>query len=226
MVTGYEFVNTATGEVLRLSTSEARVNRMRKRIAAWSRSLPRGYQQILVTLTYRAVMGWSARHVSAFLKRVRRHLGGALVGYAWVAELQRRGAVHYHVVLVVTSGARIPKPDEAGWWPHGSSRVELVRRSRSGVSYLRKYISKAECADAFPAGLRLFAVVIRRALPDAAWSLRWLSAPAWLRAAVSERGIVVGVGVVIRRVRGGFEVGGIFVASPWRFMRLLRERFA
>ncbi len=226
MVTGYEFVNTATGEVLRLSTTEARVNRMRKRIAAWSRSLPRGYQYILVTLTYRAVNGWSARHVSAFLKRVRRHLGDALVGYAWVAELQRRGAVHYHVVLVVTPGARIPKPDEAGWWPHGSSRVELVRRARAGASYLRKYISKAECVDAFPAGLRLFAVVIRRAFSDAAWSLRWLSAPAWLRAAVSERCIVVGVGVAIRRVCGGFEVGGIFVASPWRFVRLLRESFA
>lgn len=108
----------------------------------------------LLTLTYREVEGWGPRHVSDALESIREWLEarGHRLRYVWVAELQERGAVHYHVMLWLPRGVRIPKPDTRGWWPHGSSRIEGARNS---VGYIAKYASKCQTVENFPRGLRL-----------------------------------------------------------------------
>ena len=211
------FFDSSSGEILVRSLGELRVGRMRRRSRAWSRALAgQSGDLILVTLTYRDVDGWSARHVSEFMRHVRRFLGQGLLGYMWVAELQRRGAVHYHVILMVSPGRRIPMPDEVGWWEHGMTRVQLVRNPQRVWGYVRKYVSKGDFGE-FPPGLRLFAVVIRAVLGLRRWLVRWFSVPLWVRQALDGMGVCVDEGSTIRHVTGGWQVGGIVVSSPWRF---------
>jgi hypothetical protein len=117
----------------------------------------------MVTLTYRPGVKWEARHVSGFLRKVRAELGERLFGYVWVAELQKRGAVHYHVLLWVASGARIEMPDKSGAWEWGDTKIELAR----SPWYVLKYTSKGhlEGEGAFPKGCRMFAVVLYKQAP-------------------------------------------------------------
>jgi hypothetical protein len=100
------------------------------------------WRAVFVTLTYRPGVEWSPRHVTGFLKNVRMWGArqGVLVGYVWVAEMQRRGAVHYHAVIWIPARLQLPKPDRRGWWGHGASNVQAVQRN--GVGYLMKYVSK------------------------------------------------------------------------------------
>lgn len=223
MITGFRFKNRKTGELIDVTLADARLGRMRKRLRAWDRAtkLISGVDLILCTLTYRNLNGWSSRHISDFMRRVRRFCGDALFAYAWVAELQRRGAVHYHLLLIVRRGLRLPKPDESGWWGHGMTKIERVSGRSRG--YLMKYAQKGSEENRFPVGLRLFAVVVRRALTGPAWELKWHSAPSWLHLEIREEGRVVAVGEVLRRVVGGFVVGDRIYRSPWALESVLRE---
>jgi hypothetical protein len=112
---------------------------------------------LMVTLTYAPELEWERNHISRYMRNVRSWLyrRGIPVRYVWVAELQRRGAVHYHVLLWVPKGLKLPKPDEAGWWPYGMSRIEKVRK---GSGYLAKYQSKGTTlAQWYPPNCRLWA---------------------------------------------------------------------
>lgn len=142
----------------------------------------RSDQCLMLTLTYRGSNDdWQPQHISVFMTHVRewcrRH--GVACRYCWVAELQKRGVIHYHVALWVPFGTRLPRPDEQGWWPHGMTRVEVAR---AAVPYLLKYLSKG-CGDtlgAFPKGSRIYGVgglehSLRRAR-------RWLGLPAFVQA--------------------------------------------
>jgi hypothetical protein len=56
----------------------------------------------------------------------------------------------------VPSGFRLPKPDEQGWWPHGSTRIERAYRP---VGYITKYASKGVSDDSrLPRHARLYGV--------------------------------------------------------------------
>ena len=59
------------------------------------------YRRAMVTLTYRNIDDWRADDVSYFMRLVRQWCKRREieVRYVWVAELQKRGAVHYHVVF-------------------------------------------------------------------------------------------------------------------------------
>jgi hypothetical protein len=93
------------------------------------------------------------------MKEVKRRLGDSILAWAWVAEIQRRGAVHYHVLFVLPQGARFPAPDKSGLWRHGSTSVVKARSHH----YLVRYIGKAHQKDLsrYPKGCRLYAASIR-----------------------------------------------------------------
>jgi hypothetical protein len=140
-----------------------RLQRMRRGVLAAAQLLqqeaPRSWAA-MVTLTYRPGVRWSPRHISAFCKRARESLGrvsGDRCRYVWVLELTKAGVPHYHVLFWLPPGVVLPKPDRAGWWPHGSSRIE---RARNAVGYLVKYVSKGAAGLAssyqLPRGARLF----------------------------------------------------------------------
>lgn len=147
---------------------------------------------LMITLTYAGTNeDWSPRHVAAFMKKVRAWMEarGESCRYVWVAELQKRGVIHYHVALWVPVGMRLPFPDQpyAGrdgreyppMWPHGITRIEVAR---AAVPYLLKYLSKdtSKTFGRFPRGARIYGVggldhAHRRAR-------RWLGLPSFVQA--------------------------------------------
>lgn len=164
-----------------------RLSRMRRSIlttaAAHAEDLD-GYRRraAMVTFTYAPGFEWSPRHLSEYVRRVRKwqlRRTRAPLRYVWVLELTKAGVPHYHMVVWLPRGLTLPKPDKAGHWPHGSTRIEWARRA---VSYLAKYVSKAgPCveAGAMPRGARLYG---SGGLSPVARSWRaWRLAPGWVR---------------------------------------------
>lgn len=142
---------------------------------------------LFLTFTYAPGHDWAPRHMTALIKAVRAFLArqGLPCRYVWVMELHRSGRPHFHAVLWLPKGKRLPKPDLRGWWPWGSTKIELAR---SPVGYLCKYASKGasvvdaaleEGGGAIPKGARLCG---SGGLSTAGRLLRsWRLAPAWVR---------------------------------------------
>lgn len=198
----------------------ARLRRMRRRVRAWARwarGLRRRFWAIGVGLTYAPGQEWCPNDVRDFV----HHFHRLAIAHAWVAELQARGAVHYHVILVVPRGHRIPKPDQAGLWGKGFTRVKLLKWRRVG-GYLAEYCRKLEQKEGpFPRGLRLFAVGFRRE----AWGVLGEEALLWFRASALPGWLATLVEwfreVPSRRGAGGwwwFRKASVWVRSPWRLL--------
>jgi hypothetical protein len=183
-------INRSSHKVMVLDNFKVRYNRMRKRIADWV-NLLRTYPDIkyvMITLTYAPEHNWEVNHIRTFMKSIRKVLGEKLLGYARVAERQRRGAIHYHVLLAVpndlTIGDELPYADEAGLWPYGFSRTEIARTPYYLITYLGKEYQKD--FSKFPKGIRVFAVYIRDAKPKEI--LRYYSLKPFQQAVVLEFG--------------------------------------
>jgi hypothetical protein len=177
------------------------------------------YRAAMITLTYRDAAQWRACHVREFLDTVRKFTqrAGHDFRYVWVAEMQQRGVVHYHVLVWMPHGFRLPKPDDRGWWAHGSTKIEWARKC---VGYLAKYASKGMEPDApaFPKGIRISG---NGGLDlEAKREFRWWRAP-------SEAREFLGPGADVRRINGGrFDaVTGLFWASPWTLVLLDGQPF-
>ena len=167
-----------------------RVRRLRTRIRWTAKSIEAtgadGFttRPAMLTLTYTNGDDWQPDHVKDLLGHVRKYLKRrhhAQLRYVWVAELQQRGAVHYHIVIWLPKGVTLPKPDKQGWWPHGATRIEWVK---SAVRYVTKYATKLEGKDAqFPPGLRLHGS--GGVTPKERRLRAYLSLPKWLNDQVS-----------------------------------------
>lgn len=141
-----------------------------------------GDDVIALTLTYRPGVEWEPQHIAKCLRAMRMWFERRAwrLRYVWVAELQERGAVHYHLALFVPRGESIPFADTQGWWPHGITQTERVREV---VGYLMSYLgdNKAHQKDytKLPKGCRAYGVggleePFRRVR-------RWLRAPTFVR---------------------------------------------
>lgn len=169
------------------------------------------YHAAMVTLTYAAGAQWHGRQISNFLKRVREwhKEHGRTMHYVWTAEMQKRGAVHYHVVFWLPSGYTLPMPDKEGWWPHGTSNITPAK---SGVAYIAKYASKGASGPDYPRGVRIHG---KGGLDDEGKrEARWWRAPAECRE-------FFGPEADIRPAKGGgrfCKKTGLFMASCWRII--------
>jgi len=197
---------------MKIDRKAIRVRRLRRRVDHSARVLdfalqPLRPRKLFVTLTYREVSDWSPKHVASFLDCVRKWLyrQGESLSSVWVAELQQRGAMHYHLVIWLPRRLRMPRPDKRGWWPHGSTKVETAR---SPIGYLLKYASKGSEGE-FPRGARIHGACGVKG--EAAREVRFCCAPCWVRDALTGA-------ADIRKVVGGWcdRLSGVFVASPWR----------
>lgn len=165
---------------LTIDPAQARVTRLRKGLGIAAKQLHNlgsKRQQIwMQTLTYAAPKNdnrdWRPEHISRYLDALRRwhyaRTGSKSLRYAWVAELQERGVLHYHVIVWLEGGLTPPKGDQPWksvdrkgltvWhppmWPHGMTRRD---KSRSPVAYLMKYASKVESKNvgSYPRGARI-----------------------------------------------------------------------
>lgn len=174
--------------------AERRVKRLKK--AVWASGHLHGVADDgfrppvvwFVTLTYRGVNDWDAGHIRQAVQGFRNWCRdrGIPCRYTWVAELQARGAVHYHLLAWLPQGVRMPMWDRrtatttgkkmACWWPHGMTNRQVAK---SGVGYLMKYLSKLGELTRFPKGLRLYGI---GGLNKAGRAVRqWLNLPEWVK---------------------------------------------
>lgn len=143
-----------------------------------------------VTLTYIGIDDWRADHMASATEQFRRHCARLRVPcrYLWVAELQKRGAVHYHLLAWLPKGVQMPHWDKstvspAGrpvlpFWSHGMTNTQVAK---SGVGYLMKYLSKLGELTVFPPHLRLYGT---GGLSPGARQIRcWYNLPEWAKRA-------------------------------------------
>lgn len=221
----FQIRNKKTGEVFQITKAKARISRLRRRVFAWAKTgqpmqQGEGLRMVMQTLTYRGVDDWKANQIRDYMQVVRKHLGKKLLSYAWVAELQRRGAVHYHVLLVVRKGAKIPHPDKAGWWPWGMTKVQTART----VFYICKYVGKEYQKEGpFPKGLRMFAVWFADGVIEdlQRWFFRLSSLPGWLQEVIRALPQEYG-GKWARAPGGGWVYEGTEYQSPYEFLGVVR----
>lgn len=178
LYTGPEQVAVAwTDNVIEIDRAQARITRLRKSLGVAAKCLHNAgsmKQRVwMQTLTYRGDnRDWKPEHISRYLDALRKwhyaKTGSKTVRYAWVAELQQRGVIHYHVVIWLEHGLTPPKGDRqwsstdrkglkvwhAPMWVHGmSNRLQAT----APVAYLMKYASKIESKSVggFPHGARI-----------------------------------------------------------------------
>ena len=135
------------------------------------------YRVGFVTLTYARIDDWKPGDIKELVRHYRlwTKRRGEPFRCVWVAELQKRGAVHYHLCFWLRRGLTPPKPDKQGWWRKGWSNVQWARNP---IAYLVKYASKGMDGPQygrFPSGARLYGV------GGAVNHLGWYRAPGWLR---------------------------------------------
>lgn len=227
------FVNLAASAV-----AERRVKRLKKSVWASGhlhKLADKGHRPPVcwfVTLTYRPGVAWLPEQVKDAINAFRRFCKAACVPcrYTWVAELQSRGAVHYHLLAWLPHGVRMPHWDRpirrrAAFWPHGMSNTQPAL---SGVGYLMKYLSKLGELTRFPKGLRLYGI---GGLDQVGKSVRsWLNLPEWVKR-------TNGVGDVVRKKSGlvvsatgeilqpAYEVCRVPFGLVVRSLRELPDRF-
>jgi hypothetical protein len=213
------FENAQTGEVASVTSWESRMRRMKRRIRAWGKASPTDVDYVVAHLTYRPGVCWRPLHISEFIKVVKRHLKKQLLGYAWVAEMQMRGAVHYHVVLAVQRGVKIPKPDLAGWWPFGST---TVGKKRKPLGYLMDYWNKIRQKRGYPKGIRIFAVVWFEwaAGGDSRFLVALWSLPEWVLGHIDQFVAIVERVLPRRWFNGWWVWRGRWFRSPWRLVMM------
>ena len=224
-VHGVVLRNNLTGEFITIDKSEARLSRMRRRVFSWADTLKgylqniQDYRKVMVTLTYAGVDDWKPNDIRDYMKALKRKLGRDLVASAWVGELQKRGAVHYHVILVCKKGTNIPKPDESGMWTHGLSRIETAKTVFYLCSYLKKEYQKE---GDFPKGMNSVWIAKWAVEEIAHWRMRLSSLPRWFAKKVTDRDDHRGEKWE-RNEGGGYRFAGILFRSPYKFYGLAVE---
>lgn len=200
------------------SLRERRISSLRKNVWSAGKLLSnahgKGWRCWFVTLTYRGVDDWSPRHLSEAFDRFRKWCKkrGTKPRYVWVAELQQRGAMHYHLAIWLPAGLSCPmwdKPTRDGFafWPHGMTNRQLARNA---VGYLMKYMSKVGKHHVYPKHARIYGAggldVQDRAIRS------WLNFPQWLKQ-------LHGVGEVVRRQGRRLVLAtGEILCSPYEVM--------
>lgn len=165
------------------------------------------YAATFIGLTYRPGCDYAPLHITHLVKCVRAWCDARAIQcrYIWVAEMQKRGVIHYHMLVFHPRRFQFPKPDKQGWWPHGSTNRSTG--IKHAVAYMAKYMSKGDVA-AFPRGARTYGCGGLQG--TAKLELRWWKLPTWVREQVEPEDRA-------KRVRGGFlrpDTGEV-IPSPW-----------
>lgn len=175
------------------------------------------HKAAMITLTY-AEDNFDANDIRDFLTNVRNYLSrlGHDFYYVWVAELQRRGVLHYHVVCYLprckNTGKflKLPKPDDRGWWKKGSSNVCWAKFA---PGYLAKYASKITSKEEkgkYPKGARISGT--GGLTKSERIEVKYHKLPKFVKDVFPKV-------TNIDKVTGGYVVRdtGVFLESPWHF---------
>lgn len=208
--------------MLLIDSRAARVDRLQKAIYAWGVDVAyrlavpwRGCA--LLTLTFAGGDREAARGaIRSFIDKIKDRY--KIRFFFWWAELQRRGMIHYHILI-----PNSPWIDEVwlrGAWNFGFSSVRWLDGSR-GIGYALKYARKMK--KRYQQDYALFSKLFRNfrayssnRLRD--WFARSWKFPGWLREKIWE------LGECPVRVDSGwlFKATGEVVRSPWGLVGLER----
>lgn len=150
--TGFQSFNDnlrGKGIITDFSPSSARRMRtyLRESVSAYS---------VFITLTYPMSYGDDGieckRHLSNFLRRMRRYSNDRTFSAFWFLEFQKRGAIHFHIFCT----HRYPKEWVARSWYEvcgtddkrhlvAGTRIETIRGGKRAIcAYAAKYAAKAQ----------------------------------------------------------------------------------
>jgi hypothetical protein len=204
-----------------LNQHDQRIRRMKEGVSSAAYAIrqtlaDRGdhcYRAVGITLTYAGIDDWRSGDIRSYLNKLRNWLRrrNLPMPYIWVAELQERGAVHYHVMVWLPHNILIPKPDQSEMWPHGCTRVEALRDQNAAGIYMEKYVSKGdETGRGFPTKCRTHGCGGMSAARRLQRS--WLRLPGYVQAAFA------GPEDRVSRASGGgwrSKATGAWIASMW-----------
>ena len=165
----------------------------------------------MYTLTYAPEHDWAPNQISDLIRHIRQWLKrrGVAMRHVWVQEFTKKGRPHYHLLVWLPFGLRVPFLDERGWWPYGMTKMEWAK---CAVGYIAKYASKADSLHRPARGARIHGN--GGVTDEALLEQRWWRLPSWLRESVGPsdrvRRAAVGTG-------GGFvhpDTGEVY-RSPW-----------
>lgn len=130
----------------RKSTStDSRRMRLIRRLSNYLIAHRREYKMRFITLTYAENVSIDSKDtISNFIKKLN-YKGLHVHGYFWTSEFQKRGALHYHIVVLfdVKDDVRVEYIRDA--WKKGRIDVKTVDMNNTNnlVFYLAKYMLKA-----------------------------------------------------------------------------------
>jgi len=213
--------NVKTGEIFCTENDRMRLYRMRRRILSWSRIVGeceyyKECRKVMFSLTYEPGKEWEKNDIRDFNLALRKYIPKEkLLGYAWVAEMQERGAVHYHAYWLFYKDIYIPEPDKS-FWDKGSSKIT----TGNSPYYLVTYVGKEEQKEGYPKGLRAYSVYLNKKLVSKMEYKRYeLSGkPRWLVKELEEnyKGVVY---PEFDKMYGGYLVRergeSFFIRSPY-----------
>jgi len=148
------------------------------------------FDALMVTLTYKArtAQAYSVKDVSVYIERLRkwykRTHPHVPLRYVWVLEDQQDGTPHYHVIVWVPKGMRLPMADRSRMWTHGSTNI---KKATHAVGYLAHYAAKLaknnsdifRASKVLPKGARIWS---RGGLTEVQRTIfRWWRLPSYLR---------------------------------------------
>lgn len=219
----FKTTQTRPIERFEIDRISARIHRLRKAVGNSAHMLDADahmsgsfrWRRLFVTLTYADGADWRPLHLSQFVDCVRKWFkrnGGMRMRLAWVLELQKRGAVHYHCIIWVPAHKLMPRPDQQGWWRWGSSGIDTVAGGiNRPVAYLAKYTSKVgvDQCNRVPKGARMHGC--NGLTEEGKRIVRYWRSPVFARDAL-------GAGADIRKCQGGYvdKLTGEYLASPWK----------
>lgn len=105
-----------------------------------------GKNELWVTLTYRENVTDTKKvydDFKAFIKKLRRHVGGSDLQYIYVIEPQERGAWHIHLLLKLMSENHLYIENEivSKKWGHGFVNVKRLKEDDNIAAYVSAYLS-------------------------------------------------------------------------------------
>lgn len=200
---------------IRVDRHESRLKRLRCTVLTAARlhvQQKTRWKVAMLTLTYDMKRcKWEPGQISAVVRHIRQWLArkGHEMRFVWVMEFQKNGNPHYHLLVWLPLGLRVPMPDKRGWWPYGFTRFEWARNA---VGYIAKYASKGDSLHQPEKGARMHG---NGGLTEGALiEQRWWKLPSWLRDRVEPSD---GVRRAPPRTGGGFvhpDTGEVY-RSPW-----------
>jgi len=211
--TGVANIAEGPSPTLRISRAEERANRLARAVRAFSLEVMRCRGVLMITLTFAGQpdRDTASGAIREFIDRFKKKVGNYKC--FWWPELQRRGAIHYHLLVV---DCPFLEPERvAELWGRGFVKLRWFDGHR-GFSYALKYARKLR--KAYQQDYALFSVLYKGFKAYSHSRLRDVVArafklPAWLREWVWR------FGEIPRRIPGGWEfpTSGRVVTSPWRF---------